>query len=130
MPEHRLPAFDSIVELELYVADSVDTDPALVKLGEVAGAIYQGAIGGIREELNANGPDALIDILNRYGFDPDEVWASEASDGDELYSVTQYLLIVLVKTPDTKNKAGETYWECVGEINSFKWADCLKESHL
>ena len=59
-----------------------------------------------------------------------EVWASEASDGDELYSVTQYLLIVLVKTPDTKNKAGETYWECVGEINSFKWADCLKESHL
>ena len=114
-PDHRRPAFDSVVELELYVADCVQGDPDLVSLGNMAGAVYQGAIGPLREDLLAFGVDRLIEWLDRTRFEPDEVWAKESEDGTPA-SVTVYLLFVLVKEPDNWTGAGETYWECVGEV--------------
>ena len=76
MPDYRQPEYDSVVELELYVADSVQNDPALVSLGNVAGAVYRGAVGPLREDMDANGPDYLIEWLDGADLDPDKVWAA------------------------------------------------------
>lgn len=114
-PDFRVAAFDSVVELELYVADSVRDDPALVSLGNVAGAVYQGAVGPMRDDLEENGCEELTRWMGRSMFDPDKVWAQELESG-ETYSITVYLLFVLVKEPDDWTGAGDTYWECLGEV--------------
>ena len=127
MPDYRRPEYDSVVELELYVADSVQDDPALISLGNVAGAVYRGAVGPLREDMDANGPDYLIEWLDGADLDPDKVWAEAAADaGEPIYQVTVYLLFVLVKEPDNWTGAGETYWECVGEIDPTKFSIALK----
>ena len=114
-PDFRVAAFDSVVELELYVADSVRDDPALVSLGNVAGAVYQGAVGPMRDDLEENGCEELTRWMGRSMFDPDKVWAQELESG-ETYSITVDLLFVLVKEPDDWTGAGDTYWECLGEV--------------
>ena len=125
MPDYRQPEYDSVVELELYVADSVQNDPALVSLGNVAGAVYRGAVGPLREGMDANGPDHLIEWLDGSDLDPDKVWA-EATQEHNVYSVSLFLLFVLVKEPDNWTGAGESYWECVGEIDQTKLGVALK----
>ena len=127
MPYYREPGYDSIVELGLYVADSVKDDLALVSLGNVAGAVYRGAVGPLREDMDANGPDHLIEWLDGSDLDPDKVWAEAAADaGEPIYQVAVYLLFVLVKEPDTADGIGESYWECVGEIDQTKLGATLK----
>ena len=127
MPDYRQPEYDSVVELELYVADSVQNDPALVSLGNVAGAVYRGAVGPLREDMDANGPDHLVEWLDGADLDPDKAWAEAAADaGEPIYQVVVYLLFVLVKEPDTHEGIGESYWECVGEIDNTKMGAALK----
>ena len=127
MPDYRQPEYDYVVELELYVADSVQNDPALVSLGNVAGAVYRGAVGPLREDMDANGPDYLIEWLDGADLDPDKVWAeAAAAAGEPIYQVVVYLLFVLVKEPDTHEGIGESYWECVGEIDNTKMGAALK----